>query len=133
MGVAIPVGVGAGLAARGAPTVVVTGDGGMRMYPETISIAVREKLPMLVLLMADGFLSSVRQSAFKGGLSQKYLRVDSSCWGATVHAWGCPAERIESFADLESALTHWKQSLGPLLLELPFDADEYMLMTDGIR
>ena len=133
MGLGIPTGIGAALAAPNTPIVIITGDGGMRMYPEIISVAVRESLPMLVLLMADGFLSSVRQSALKGGLSQKYLRVDSSCWGATVHAWGCPAERIESFADLESALTHWKQSLGPLLLELPFDADEYMLMTDGIR
>jgi acetolactate synthase I/II/III large subunit len=133
MGVAIPMGVGAGLAGRGTPVVVVTGDGGMRMYPEIISVAVRENLPMLVLLMADGFLSSVRQSAFKTGLSQKYLRVDSSRWGATVQASGCPAERIECFADLESALTHWKQSPGPLLMELPFDADQYMLMTDGIR
>jgi acetolactate synthase I/II/III large subunit len=133
MGVAIPMAVGAGLAAPGTPVVVVTGDGGMRMYPETISIAIRENLPMLVFLMADGFLSSVRQSAFKGGLSQKYLRVDSACWRATVQAWGCPAERIESLADLESALADWKQSPGPLLMELPFDADEYMLMTDGIR
>jgi acetolactate synthase I/II/III large subunit len=133
MGVAIPMAVGAGLAARGTPVVVATGDGGIRMYPETISIAVREKLPMLVLLMADGFLSSVRQSAFKTALSQKYLRIDSSCWKATVQAWGCPAERIESLADLESALMHWKQSPGPLLMELPFDADQYMLMTDGIR
>jgi thiamine pyrophosphate-dependent acetolactate synthase large subunit-like protein len=133
MGVAIPMAVGAGLAARGAPVVVITGDGGMRMYAETISIAVREKLPMLVLLMADGFLSSVRRSAFKGGLSERYLRVDSSPWGATVQAWGCPAERIESLADFDSALTHWKYSPGPLLMELPFDADEYMLMTDGIR
>jgi thiamine pyrophosphate-dependent acetolactate synthase large subunit-like protein len=133
MGVAIPMAVGAGLAAPGMPVVVVTGDGGMRMYPETISIAVRENLPLLVLLMADGFLSSVRQSALKGGLSQKYLRVDSACWRATVQAWGCPAERLESLADLETALTHWQQSPGPLLIELPFDADEYMLMTDGIR
>jgi acetolactate synthase-1/2/3 large subunit len=133
MGVAIPMAVGAGLAARGTPVVVATGDGGMRMYAETISIAVKERLPMLVLLMADGFLSSVRQNAFKGSLSQKYLRIDSSCWRGTVQAWGCPAERIESLADLESALTHWKQSPGPLLLELPFDSDEYMLMTEGIR
>jgi acetolactate synthase I/II/III large subunit len=133
MGVAIPTAVGAALAARGTPIVVVTGDGGMRMYPETLSIAVREKIPILVLLMADGFLSSVRQSAWKQSLSQKYLRVDSSCWAAAVQGWGFLTERIESLPVFEKALKTWRTSPAPLFLELVFDPDEYMTMTEGVR
>jgi thiamine pyrophosphate-dependent acetolactate synthase large subunit-like protein len=105
----------------------------MRMYPETITIAVREKLPMLILLMSDGFFASIRQNASKQGLSQNYLSLDSSCWTRVVRAWGCLAERIESFAALESALTAWKGSPAPLLLEVVFNADDYMAMTEGIR
>jgi acetolactate synthase I/II/III large subunit len=133
MGVAIPTAVGAALAARATPVVIVTGDGGMRMYPETIAIAVREKLSILVLLMTDGFFSSIRQSASKAGLSQKYLDVDSSCWIGIVEAWGCPGERVESFAALDNALNAWKVSPAPLFLELAFNADDYLAMTEGIR
>jgi acetolactate synthase-1/2/3 large subunit len=133
MGVAIPMAVGAALAARDTPIAVVTGDGGMRMYPETLSVAAREKIPILVLLMADGFLSSVRQSAFKQGLSQKYLSVDSSCWVAAVQAWGFRAERIGSLVAFESALKAWRTSPAPLFLELVFDPDQYMAMTEGVR
>jgi acetolactate synthase I/II/III large subunit len=133
MGVGIPAAVGAALAAPDKPVVIATGDGGVRMYPETITVAVREKLPLLVLLMADGFLSSVRQSAFKQRLGENGLRVDSSCWIAIFKAWGCDGERVESLAALEKALISWKNSPGPLLLELVFNPDEYMAMTAGVR
>jgi acetolactate synthase-1/2/3 large subunit len=133
MGVGIPTAVGAALAARGTPVVVATGDGGMRMYPDTITIAVREKLPLLVFLMSDGFFSSIRQSANKQGLSQNHLRLDSSCWSRVLQAWGCPGARIESLTALENALKAWKTSMGPLFLELVFNADDYMVMTEDIR
>jgi acetolactate synthase-1/2/3 large subunit len=133
MGVALPTGIGAALAARGTPIVVVVGDGGVRMYPDAITIAVREKLPLLVLLMTDGFFSSIRQGAVKQRLSQNCLRLDSSCWTGVFQALGCPAERIESLAALEKALQAWNMSTGPLFLELAFDADAYLAMTEGIR
>jgi acetolactate synthase-1/2/3 large subunit len=133
MGVTLPTAIGAALAARGTPIVAVVGDGGVRMYPDTITIAVREKLPLLVLLMTDGFFSSIRQGAVKQRLSQNCLRLDSSCWTSMFQALGCPAERIESLVALEKALQAWNMSTGPLFLELVFDADAYMAMTEGIR
>jgi acetolactate synthase-1/2/3 large subunit len=133
MGVAIPTAIGAALGAPQTPTIVVTGDGGMRMYPEALSLAARERLPILVLLMADGFLSSVRQSALKQGLSQSCLRVDSSCWGSVVRGWGIRSERLESLDAFEKAVKAWRTSPAPLLLELVFDCDRYAAMTEGIR
>jgi len=133
MGVGLPTGVGAALAARGTPVVIVVGDGGVRMYPDAVTIAVREKLPLLVLLMTDGFFSSVRYSAVKMGLTQTPLCLDSSCWTAVFQAFGCQAERITSMVALEKALWAWKTNMGPLFLELIFDADAYMAMTEGIR
>jgi acetolactate synthase-1/2/3 large subunit len=133
MGVALPTGVGAALAAHGTPVVVAVGDGGVRMYPDAITIAVQEKLPLLVLLMTDGYFSSIRQGAVKQRLSQNPLRLDSSCWTSVFQALGCPAERIESLAALEKVLQAWHVSPGPLFLELVFDADAYMAMTQGIR
>ena len=133
MGVALPFGIGAALGLRGTPTVIAVGDGGVRMYAEAITLAVREKLPVLVLLMSDGYYSSIRQAAVSKHLTQNPLRLDSSCWPAVFHALGCPSERIEALPALEQALGGWKQSSGPMLLELCFDPEAYLGMTEGIR
>lgn len=133
MGVALPTGVGAALAARHTPVVVAVGDGGVRMYPDVITIAVREKLPVLVLLMMDGSFSSIRQGALKKGLTQEPLCLDSSYWTRVFQALGCPAEQITSYSALEQALQAWDMSTGPLFLALVFDTTAYLAMTEGIR
>jgi acetolactate synthase-1/2/3 large subunit len=133
MGVGIPTGIGAALAAPDTPIVIITGDGGMRMYPDTITIAVRHRLPVVVLLMTDSGFSSVRRSARREDLSQNCLTVDSSYWTKVLYAWGCPAERIESLTELEYALQSWNVSKGPLFLALVFKPDDYLAVTEGIR
>jgi acetolactate synthase-1/2/3 large subunit len=133
MGIAIPVGIGASLGLQKSPMVVVVGDGGVRMYPESITVAVREKLPLLVLLMTDGYYGSIRQAAVKKGYPDHSLRLDSSCWVKAFNAFGCPSERVESLRDFEKALNGWNVDSGPLFLELKFSSDKYMSMTEGIR
>lgn len=133
MGVALPMGIGAALGLPGTPIVIGVGDGGVRMYPEALTLAVREKLPVLVLLMSDGYYSSIRRAAVKNGLAQHPLRLDSSDRPAVFHALGCPSERIESLASFARALEIWRQDQGPLFLELPFDPDAYLSMTEGVR
>ena len=133
MGVALPTGVGAALAARHTPVVVAVGDGGVRMYPDVITIAVREQLPVLVLLMMDGSFSSIRHGELKKGFTQEPLWLDSSYWTRVVQALGCPAEQITSYSALEQALQAWDMGTGPLFLTLVFDTTAYMAMTEGIR
>ncbi len=133
MGVALPFGIGAALGLRNVPTVIAVGDGGVRMYPESITLAVREKLPVLVMFMSDGSYASIRQVAMSKHLTKNPLNLDSSRWRAVFQALGCPSERIESLPALERALGGWKQSPGPLFLELCFDAEAYLGMTEGIR
>lgn len=133
MGVALPASIGAALGRPGVPVVVANGDGGIRMYPETISLAVQERLPLLVLLMSDGFFSSVRQSAVRKGLSETLVRLNSSCWSSVFEALGCPAKHIDSLDDLGSAVSTWREAPGPLFLELKFDPQAYLAMTEGIR
>lgn len=133
MGVALPFGIGAALACGETPTVIAVGDGGVKMYPQAIMPAVREKLPLLVLLMRDGSYASVRQAAEAKGLSKRSLYMDSSCWRTIFETLGCPSERVESFAALERMLGHWKQAPAPLFLECDFDPENYLHMTEDIR
>lgn len=133
MGVSLPFGIGAALAAPHVPTVVVVGDGGVRMYPETVTVAVRRKLPLIVMIMTDGHYSSVRQSAVSRGLTQQPVVLDRCRWSAVFKAMGCPSERIESSAALKQLLQGWSKERGPLALELAFDPEEYLTMTEGLR
>jgi acetolactate synthase-1/2/3 large subunit len=133
MGTAIPLGIGSSLAAPKTPTVVVVGDGGIRMYPQEITIAAREKLPLLILFMTDGFFASVREEVSKMGPAREWLKVESSCWRDVFEGFGCQVERIGSLASLGTALRSWDWKCGPLFLEMAFDADRYMAMTDGVR
>lgn len=133
MGVALPLGLGAALGLPDTPAVIVLGDGGVRMYPDAISLAVREKLPVLVMFMCDGYYGSIRRGAVAKGLTQIPLRLDSSGWPAVFRSLGCPAERIESLPAFARALESWKRDQGPLFLELVFDPDAYLNMTEGLR
>jgi acetolactate synthase-1/2/3 large subunit len=133
MGAAIPFGIGAALAHGDTPTVIAVGDGGVRMYPEAMTLAVSEKLPVLILLMRDGSYASIRQAAETKRLSMRSLHMNSSCWPAVFEKLGCPAERVESFAALEKSLRDWKRDRAPFFLECNFDPEEYLHMTEGIR
>lgn len=133
MGSALPIGIGAALACADTPTVIAVGDGGVRMYPEAMTLAVREKLPVLILLMRDGSYASIRQAAEMKRLSKHSLYMDSSCWTAIFEKFGCPSDRVESFAVLEELLRRWKQAPSPLFLECNFDPEPYLHMTEGIR
>ena len=133
MGISLPVGIGAALGLPGVRTVVVVGDGGVRMYPEAMTVAIRRKLPLIVMVMTDGYYSSVRQAAVAKALTQNPVKLDRCRWSAVFRAMGCASERIESPSALESALKAWQSTEGPLVLELVFDPDAYMNMTEGLR
>ena len=45
---------------------------------------------------------------------------------------GVSGQRIKKPKELATALDEWDRN-GPLYLEIPFDADEYQRMTEGIR
>jgi len=83
--------------------------------------------------MRDGYYASIRQSALKKGLTQKPSKLESGCWLDLFSGIGCPTERVGSLQALENALQAWKAASGPLFLDLTFDSEAYMNMTDGIR
>lgn len=60
MGFGIPAAIGAKLAAPKRPVVAVVGDGGFAMSAMELATAVREKIPLTVIVFNDGKLSSIR-------------------------------------------------------------------------
>jgi acetolactate synthase-1/2/3 large subunit len=132
MGVAIPLGIGAAIYDPRVPTIVFTGDGGVGMFISEMKLAVQHKLPLLVVLLSDSFLGTIRGAALQKGFSQQPTAIYQPSWLQTMEGLGVPGERINNVAELETALNRWGQK-GPLYLEIPFDADDYQHMTEGIR
>lgn len=132
MGVGIPLGIGAAIYDSHVPTVVFTGDGGIGMFVSEIKLAVQYDLPLLLVLLTDSHLGTIRGGALQKGLTQHPTVIAQPSWIKTLEAFGVCSTRAENVGHVEKALAKWDQK-GPLFLEIPFDADEYQHMTDGIR
>jgi acetolactate synthase-1/2/3 large subunit len=133
MGTGIPMALGAAFHDRGVPTVAFLGDGGIGTHVGELRLAVRHKLPLLVVLLTDGGFGSVRTRAVKEGLTQKPLWTQDSSWRDVVAAIGMPAVRAESAAQVEQALQAWRWRDGPAYIEIPFDPEAYQRMVENLR
>ena len=132
MGVGIPLGIGAAFYDSRNPTIVFTGDGGIGMFISEMKLAVQHKLPLLIVLLSDAFLGTIRGACLNKDYSQKPAAIDRPSWIKAMEGFGVPGQIIKKSEDLEAALDGWDRN-GPLYLEVPFDPDEYQRMTEGIR
>lgn len=64
MGFGLPAAIGAGIAAPGRPIVAVVGDGGFAMSGLELLTAVREGVPITVVVFVDGALNRIRLEQF---------------------------------------------------------------------
>jgi acetolactate synthase-1/2/3 large subunit len=132
MGVSIPLAIGAAIHDSAIPTVVFTGDGGMGMFVAEIKLAVQEHLPLLIVLLTDAYLGTIRAGSLQKGLTQHPSIITQPSWIKAMAGFGVSAARAEKIDQIEKYLADWDRK-GPLFIEIPFDADEYQHMTDGIR
>jgi acetolactate synthase-1/2/3 large subunit len=132
MGIGIPLGIGAAFHDPNVPTAIVTGDGGIGMFAAEMKLASQNKLPLLLILMSDGHLGTIRAGALSKGLSQKPTVIPQPSWLKAMEGMGVPGVCVDSRENLERALKDWGRD-GPLYIEIMFDADQYQAMTEGIR
>jgi acetolactate synthase-1/2/3 large subunit len=132
MGVGIPLGVGAAIYDPSVPTIVFTGDGGVGMFVAEVKLAVQHKLPLLIVLLSDSFLGTIRSTCLQKGFTHQPTAIYRPSWRRAMEGLGLPAERVTNISGLEKALAGWSQT-APLFLEIPFDPDNYQRMTDGLR
>lgn len=133
MGVGLPLAVGAALHDAAVPTVVFCGDGGIGMFIAEIKLAVEHRLPLVVVLMSDGHLGTIRQSALEKRLTCRPASIARPSWLAAFEGLGVPGARAESVPALETAIASWGMESGPMFIEAVFDPDDYQRMTEGIR
>ena len=133
MGTSLPMAIAASIHNPLIPTIACVGDGGIGMYLSEVLLAVRLNLPILIVLMTDGAFGSIRTRAIKEGLTQKPLLMSQKSWVSIFGSLGLSSERSESLNQVIDFLNKWKVIGGPAFLEIPFDMNDYELMTKDIR
>jgi thiamine pyrophosphate-dependent acetolactate synthase large subunit-like protein len=103
------------------------------MFVAEIKLAVQHRLPLIVVLMSDGHLGTIRSGAIQKNLTRQPAVIARPSWLDAFAGLGVDGVRIESVGALETALACWSMDSGPLYLEAVFDPDAYQRMTDGIR
>ena len=127
MGFGLPAALGAALAARGAPVCLIAGDGGFQCNVQELQTLSRLSLPIRIVIFDNNSHGMVRQFQ-QSHFGSRYF---SSTWGyeppdfvRLAHAYGLPAQRINTDADLDEALLAVRrQPAGPSLMVLHIEQD----------
>ncbi len=107
MGYGIPAAVGAKAARPDATVVCVDGDGCFQMTQQELATAVLEGLPIVVVLINNGYLGMVRQwqdMFFEERFSQVNLTHQVPDYAALAAAYGAAGFTVESEDELEETL-----------------------------
>jgi acetolactate synthase I/II/III large subunit len=107
MGYGIPAAVGAKAARPDATVVCVDGDGCFQMTQQELATAVLEELPIVVVIVNNGYLGMVRQwqdMFFEERFSQIHLTHSVPDYAALARAYGGVGITVENEDELEGAL-----------------------------
>ena len=125
-------GMGAAIGAQmatGEKTVLVTGDGSFGMCLNEMATAVKENVPLVVLLLNNGVLGMVRQWQnlfFEKHFSNTVLDRKTD-FVKLSDAFGAKSERVTTPEELDEALSRAFSSDGTYLVECIIDKDEFVL------
>ena len=121
LGYGLPAAIGAAFAMQQDGSrhrvVCISGDGGFQYTLHELATLKQHDLPVKILLVNDqayGVIGFLQRSAF-GQTYEVDLKNPDFCAGA--QAYGIPASRATSFAELSQKLSSWLETPGPALLE----------------
>ena len=126
MGFGLPAAVGAKKARPQDDVILVTGDGSFMMNVQELGSIKRGKLPVKILLLDNQRLGMVRQwqDLFWNKRRSETILDDNPDFVMLAHAFGIPAERIESADEVDGALTRLLESDSAYLLQVCIPPDE---------
>ena len=125
MGFELPAAIGAQIAVPDAEVWAICGDAGFQMTMQELAVCVDERLPVRIAIMNNGYLGMVRQwqELFyeENFVSVAVTQPDFSALAA---AYGIPALRVETRAEMLPAIREARAADGPVLIDFHVDQDE---------
>jgi acetolactate synthase-1/2/3 large subunit len=124
MGWAIGAVVGAALAKADQPVVCITGDGSWLMSGQELTVAVREQLPIVFLILNDSSLGMVRHGQRLAGAAAIGTDIPFTNFAALARSMGAHGHVIESAADMAALQDQAVFSrTSPTLLDVRIDRE----------
>lgn len=129
MGYGLGAAIGACLAKNKKETVLITSDGSFSMNCNELCTAVKEGLPITIVLLNNQVLGMVRQwqTAFFGERYSATILDRGTDFVKLIEAYGGKGLSIHKLSELEKALEERKTIAGPVLLDCHIDKDEKVL------
>lgn len=114
LGYGLPAAIG--VAAAGTPALAVVGDGGLAMATGELATLAQERLPVTVLVVADGGYGMLRYDQQRAGLPQRGVDLDAPDWRALGAAFGLPVDTPVDADDLGDVIARSAVSGVPRLV-----------------
>ena len=129
MGYGLGAAIGACLAKGKEETILITSDGSFSMNCHELCTAVKEGLPITIVLLNNQVLGMVRQwqTAFFGERYSATVLDRGTDFVKLIEAYGGKGFSIHKLSELEKALEDRKNFTGPVLLDCHIDKDEKVL------
>ena len=108
MGYGLPAAVGAKAARPDATVVCIDGDGCFQMTCQELATAALERLPIVVVIINNGWLGMVRQwqeMFYDERFAQTHLTHAVPNYALLAEAYGCAGFTVETEEELDAALT----------------------------
>ena len=125
LGFDIPAAIGASIGAGKIKAVCIMGDFGFTFLVEELAVAAKYEVPIVVIILNNEYLSLIRQNQ-KYAYKYEYAVSMSENKGfvdyvKVAEGFGCKAERVASYAELEKALHRANESASPYVVEVMVD------------
>jgi len=125
MGFSLPAAIGAAIAMKPCPIVVIAGDGSFQCNIQELQTVARNKLPLKMVIINNRCLGMVRQfqeSYFKSQYQSTLWGYDTPSFVRVADAYGIPGFLVENSLQVEDGLRFlWKDPSAPALLEIMID------------
>ena len=128
LGTGLPFALGAQLAAADRPVCLISGDGAFGFHVMELETAVREELPIVVLVAVDHAWGMEKTAYLAMGYGaadweNRGIELSSVAYDQMARGLGCHAERVERDEELEPALQRALASGKPSLIHVQVDRD----------
>ncbi len=125
MGFALPAAIGAAMVARGAPTVMIAGDGGFQLNLQELQTVAQHRVPVKMVILNNRCHGMVRQFQ-ESYFEQRYA---STMWGYSApdfervaRAYDIAAATVSEPSQIEAGLAAmWADVAAPYLLQVMID------------
>lgn len=127
IGLGLAAGTGAALSRRSPMTVLLVGDGGFMMHASELSTAVREQIPMLIVVYNDGAYGAEYQKLLNEGLSAQHSYNQWPDIAVVARSFGAAAHTITNPADIDALRDAVIDLQGPLVLDVRLDPTHHLI------